>query len=132
MADYTVKRFDEMEPFAGGMFRRARASLGASAFGMQVMDVPAGVDFQPPPHDHAHDGQEEVYVVLGGSAEFELDGDRTSVGPETAVRVAPTTKRRILPGPDGVRILAVGGVPGGAYTPPVFTELGGPEPGQSS
>ena len=128
MADYTVKRFDEMEPMAGGAFRRARASLGATAFGMQLIQMPPGADFHPN-HDHANDGQEEVYVVLGGSADFEIDGERTHVGPDTAVRVAPTTKRRIVPGPDGVRILAVGGVPGGAYAPPVFTELGAPDPG---
>jgi hypothetical protein len=30
MADYTVKRFDEMEPIFGGFFLRARASLGAT------------------------------------------------------------------------------------------------------
>src|ERR671937_2100683 len=103
-----------MEPMLGGVFRRARASLGASAFGMQVLQMPPGADFYPN-HDHAHDGQEEVYVVLGGSADFDIDGERVHVEPETAVRVAPTTKRRIHPGPDGVRILAVGGVPGGSY-----------------
>jgi hypothetical protein len=128
MPDYTVKRFDEMEPILGGVFRRARASLGASAFGMQVLQMPAGADFYPN-HDHAHDGQEEVYVVLGGSADFDIDGERVHAEPETAIRVAPTTKRQILPGPDGVRILAVGGVPGGTYQPPDFTDLGGPEPG---
>jgi mannose-6-phosphate isomerase-like protein (cupin superfamily) len=127
MADYTVKRFDEMEPILGGVFRRARASLGASAFGMQVLQMPAGADFHPN-HDHAHDGQEEVYVVLGGSADFDIDGERVHVEPETAVRVAPTTKRQIRPGPEGVRILAVGGVPGGTYRAPDFTDLGGPEP----
>jgi mannose-6-phosphate isomerase-like protein (cupin superfamily) len=128
MSDYTVKRFDEMEPILGGVFRRARASLGASAFGMQVLEMPAGADFYPN-HDHAHDGQEEVYVVLGGSADFDIDGERVHVEPETAVRVAPRTKRQIHPGPDGVRILAVGGVPDGTYTAPDFTDLGGPEPG---
>ncbi len=127
MADYTVKRFDEMEPILGGVFRRARASLGASAFGMQVLQMPPGADFYPN-HDHAHDGQEEVYVVLGGSADFDIDGERVHAEPETAIRVAPTTKRQIRPGPDGVRILAVGGVPGGTYQPPDFTALGGPEP----
>ena len=128
MADYTVKRFDEMEPILGGVFRRARASLGASAFGMQVLQMPPGADFYPN-HDHTHDGQEEVYVVLGGSAEFDIDGERVHLEPETAVRVAPETKRQIHPGPEGVRILAVGGVPGGTYSPPDFTDLGGPEPG---
>ena len=127
MSDYTVKRFDEMEPILDGVFRRARASLGASAFGMQVLQMPPGADFYPN-HDHSHDGQEEVYVVLGGSADFDIDGERVHVEPETAVRVAPTTKRQIRPGPDGVRILAVGGVPGGTYHAPDFTELGGPQP----
>jgi hypothetical protein len=50
------------------------------------------------------------------------------VEPETAVRVAPTTKRWIEPGPEGVRIPAVGGVPGGVYRAPDFTDLGDPEP----
>jgi len=67
--------------------------------------------------------------VLGGSADFDIDGEQVHVEPETAVRVAPTTKRRIQPGPEGVRILAVAGVPGDAYRAPEFTDLGGPEPG---
>jgi mannose-6-phosphate isomerase-like protein (cupin superfamily) len=128
MADYTVKRFEEMESMAGGVVRRARASLGASAFGMQVLQLPGGAEFHAR-HDHAHDGQEEVYVVLAGSADLDIDGERVHVEPETAVRVAPATKRQILPGPDGVRILAIGGVPGDRYEPPRFTDLGGPEPG---
>jgi uncharacterized cupin superfamily protein len=128
MTDFTVKRFDEMEPILGGVFRRARASLGVSAFGMQVLQMPAGAEFYPN-HDHAHDGQEEVYVVLNGTADFDIEGERVHVEPDTAVRVSPGTKRQIHPGPDGVRILAVGGVPGGAYQAPDFTDLGGPEPG---
>jgi mannose-6-phosphate isomerase-like protein (cupin superfamily) len=131
MADYTAKRFDEMEAILGGFFLRARASLGASSFGMQILQMPPnGGDFYPN-HNHEHDGQEEVYVVLSGSAEFDIEGERVAAEPETAIRVAPGTKRHITPGSDGVRILAVGGVPGGAYQPPEFTELGGPEPAPS-
>jgi mannose-6-phosphate isomerase-like protein (cupin superfamily) len=127
MADYTVKQFDQMEPIFGGVFRRARASLGVSSFGMQILEMPEGADFYPN-HDHQESGQEEVYVVLGGSADFDIEGERVHVEPETAMRVAPGTKRKIHPGPDGVRILALGGVPGEAYRAPDFTELGGPEP----
>jgi len=128
MADFTVTRFDEMEPILGGFFLRARASLGASAFGMQILQMqPGGGDFYPN-HNHAHDGQEEVYVVLSGSAEFDIEGTRVRAEPETAIRVAPGTKRHIDPGSDGVRILVIGGVPGGVYQPPAFTELGGPDP----
>ncbi|MEA2310679.1 MAG: hypothetical protein QOE28_647 [Solirubrobacteraceae bacterium] len=127
MGDYTVKRFDEMEPILGGVFRRARASLGASAFGLQVLELPAGAEFYPN-HDHTDDGQEEVYVVIGGSADFDIDGDRVHVEPDTAVRVAPASKRQILPGAEGVRIIAIGAPSGGGYQAPAFTDLGGPEP----
>ncbi|MGH2761470.1 MAG: hypothetical protein ACRDL0_14860 [Thermoleophilaceae bacterium] len=73
---------------------------------------------------------EEVYVVLSGEADFQIEGEseRVHAGPETAVRVGAATHRKIHPGPEGVRILALGGVPGRAYEPPAFTELGGPDP----
>lgn len=128
MTDYTVKRFDEMEPILGGFFLRARAALGVSSFGMQILQMPPGGGDFYPNHDHADSGQEEVYVVLSGEADFEIEGQRFHVGPETAVRVGPTTHRRIHPGPEGVRILALAGVPGAAYVAPPFTELGGPDP----
>jgi uncharacterized cupin superfamily protein len=130
MADYTRKRFDEMEPILDGFFLRARAALEASSFGMQVLQMPPGSGDFYPNHDHADTGMEEVYVVLDGEADFQIEGQSELVhaGPETAVRVGPATHRKILPGPDGVRILAIGGVPGRAYEPPPFTELGGPLP----
>ena len=130
MADYTVKRFDEMEPMLGGFFLRARASLGASAFGMQVLQIGPEMDGFHPFHDHVDTGEEEVYVVLDGEADFEFEGEpeRVHVGPESAVRVGAATHRRIHPGPEGVRILAIGGVPGGVYVAPPYSELGAPEP----
>jgi mannose-6-phosphate isomerase-like protein (cupin superfamily) len=129
MADYTVKRFDEMEPILGGVFRRTRASLGATSFGMQLLEMPPdGGDFYPN-HDHAESGQEEVYVLLDGSATFDIEGADVPVSPQMAVRVGARTKRKIRSGPSGARILVVGGVPGAVYQPPAFTELGGPEPG---
>ena len=128
MADYTVKRFDEMEPILGGFFLRTRAALGVSSFGMQILQMPPnGGDFYPN-HDHADTGMEEVYVVLSGEADFEIEGESVHAGPETALRVGATTHRKILPGPEGVRILVLGAVPGGVYSPPAFTELGGPDP----
>ncbi len=129
MADYTVKRFDEMEPVFGGFFLRARASLGLTSFGMQVLDFPPnGGEFYPN-HDRAESGQEEVYIVMDGSADFDIDGESVHAEPWTAIRVGPATRRKISTGATGARILALGGVPGSAYFPPAFSELGGPEPG---
>jgi hypothetical protein len=56
--DFTVKRLDEMEAAFGGSFVRARASLGASAFGMQVHLLPPNSGDAYPEHDHLYDGQE--------------------------------------------------------------------------
>ena len=117
MADYAVKRIDEMEAIYGGGFKRARAELGVTAFGMQVMDLPPNLD-QYPEHDHGEDGQEEVYVVLEGSGRLAADGQTWDLVPGTLARVGAGQKRTITPGPGGATILALGGTPGKAYEPP--------------
>jgi mannose-6-phosphate isomerase-like protein (cupin superfamily) len=124
MSSHTVKRIDEMDTAFGGGMRLARAALGVSSFGIQVEEFPPDFD-QYPEHSHAEDGQEEVYVVLRGSAEIEIDGQRIPLDTETIVRVGPGARRRIIPGPQGVRILALGAVPGGVYEPPGFSKIGG-------
>src|ERR1700730_15831376 len=111
MADYSAVEIDETEAIFGGAFRRVRASLGVSSFGMQVVQMPPGADFYPN-HDHADSGQEEVYVVLEGSAEFDIEGEHVNASRDTIVRVGPETKRTIAPGPDGVRLLCLGATPG--------------------
>jgi hypothetical protein len=40
MADVTAVSFEEMEAIYDGLARRARASLGVTSFGMQVMTLP--------------------------------------------------------------------------------------------
>jgi hypothetical protein len=127
MADYAVKRIDEMEAVYAGAFKRARAELGIHSFGMQVLDMPANTD-QYPEHDHAGDGQEEVYVALRGSGEVEIEGTRYPLDLETMVRVSAGTKRKIWPGEEGLRVLAIGGCPDKAYEPPEVSQLGAPDP----
>ena len=51
-----------MEPILGGFFLRARASLGASSFGMQILQMPPSSGEFYPNHDHADTGAEEVYA----------------------------------------------------------------------
>jgi mannose-6-phosphate isomerase-like protein (cupin superfamily) len=124
---YAVKRIDEMEAIYYGAFKRAGAELGVESFGLQIFDMPAGAD-QYPEHDHSEDGQEEVYVTLRGSGEWDIEGERVLVGPETIVRICAGTKRKLLPGPEGIRVLALGGVPGKLYERPEPFELGAPDP----
>ena len=128
MSDYTVKRLDEMERAFGGMWIRARASLGARAFGFQITDFPPGFPSEMyPKHTHEHDGQEEVYIVLDGQGEMTVGGATVPMNRETWIRVGPSVPRHIKPAADGMRMLVVGGVPGGVYEPSPETELGGPE-----
>jgi mannose-6-phosphate isomerase-like protein (cupin superfamily) len=127
MPDVVSARIDEMEHAFGGAFVRARASLGVRAFGMQVIQLPPDSGELAPEHDHLHDGQEEVYLLLDGTCELDVAGDRFALGRDTFVRVGPGERRRLRSGPDGARVLAIGGVPNAAYVPQPNSELGGPE-----
>jgi mannose-6-phosphate isomerase-like protein (cupin superfamily) len=131
MGDYTVKRFEDMHahPRMGDAFKLARASLGVTSFGMQIISLPPNSGEFYPNHDHLHDGQEEVYVVLDGGGAIAIDGEQVALAPDMAVRVAPDSKRQLLPGEEGMRVLIVGGVPGRPYEAPRFSEPKPPEDG---
>ena len=128
MADYTVKRIGEMEGIFRGHFKRARAELGVESFGMQFIDFPPNAGDAYPEHDHSHDGQEEVYVVMSGSGEIEIDGETLTIDPETVVRVGAGAKRRLRTSAEPMRVLALGAVPGRVYEAPDMSKLGGPGP----
>jgi mannose-6-phosphate isomerase-like protein (cupin superfamily) len=126
MSDVKVVRISEVEGAFGGALRRVRAALGVQSFGMQVVDLPPDSgDLYP---SHSHDDQEEVFVVLHGSGEIVAGGETHELDRDTVVRVGPGLARQLRSGPDGLRALALGGVPGQAYAPGEWTELGGPEP----
>ncbi len=127
MSDYTVKKIDEMEAVYLGAFKRVRAELGVESFGIQIIDLPPNFENYPE-HDHANDGQEEVFIALRGSGEIEIAGERFSLDADHVARVASGTMRKVWPGPDGVRLLIVGGIPGKAYEAPDISKLGEPDP----
>ena len=114
MADYTVKRLEDMEASFGGGFRKVRAELGVTAFGVQVLDFPPDVT-QYPEHDHAETGQEEVFGVLRGSGRIVVGDEEVALEPDVWVRVGPQDRRKIFSGPDGLRLIAIGGTPGKPY-----------------
>jgi mannose-6-phosphate isomerase-like protein (cupin superfamily) len=116
-----------MERAFGGALVRVRAELGVSAFGLQVAELPPDSGELAPEHDHGHDGQEEVYLLLDGRGEVVLDGVPIALDRETFVRIGPSVRRRLRSGPQGARVLMIGATPGRVYAPPTMTELGGPE-----
>jgi uncharacterized cupin superfamily protein len=116
MADVTVKKFDELESYKG-QFLYAGRGLGVTAWGMNVLRLPPGWrDY--PDHDHAKDGQEEVYLVLDGSATLQAEGKSWKMEPGVLFRVGCAQRRKIVPAGEGVTLLALGGTPGKAYEPP--------------
>jgi quercetin dioxygenase-like cupin family protein len=128
VGDYTIKQLDDMEAIFYGSFKKAGAELEIGAFGMNIFDMPPNAGEQYPEHNHDHDSQEEVYVVLKGSGRIVVDGEEIPVDTETVVRCGPDVKRKIFSGDEGMRVLALGGVPGQAYTRPEPFEKGAPDP----
>jgi hypothetical protein len=70
-----------------------------------------------------------MYLALRGSGVLELEsGERFPLERDYVIRVGAAERRRVLPGPDGIRMLIVGGIPGRPYEPWHRTELGAPDP----
>lgn len=119
-ANYTVKHiddFEEMKGSGGATWHLARRSLGAEAFGFNVVDLEPGGEL--PAHDETGSGQEEVFAVLDGEATFVADGEEHPAPAGTFVRYAPEVKRTIRNKSDSaVRVLLIGVAAGGEYTPP--------------
>ena len=129
MLDVSHAAIDELNAIGfleGFTFRRAGAELGVTPFGMSIIDMPPATTAYPA-HDHssrgpgnppAHQlGQEEVYIALRGSGDVEIDGHRYPLDACAHHPNRATARRKILPGPDGLRLLALSGKPGQAYDP---------------
>lgn len=122
MGDFKLSTIEEIPYYQGRnaipgiRYRTAARELGVSAWGMNVLEIEPGCTGYPE-HDHAADGQEEVYIVLRGDGFLATDGERTPLCTGTLVRVGPSQRRKILPGPQGITVLAIGATPGKAYQP---------------
>ena len=116
-APYMGLRYDEMPELWDGFARLVRPALGITAFGVNLMNLPP--DYETAAHDERGTGQEELYVALEGSGAVIVrdGGDRLPLDRDRAVRVGPETPRTLASGPDGMRVLIVGGTPGQPYVP---------------
>jgi quercetin dioxygenase-like cupin family protein len=97
-----------------------RHGLGVQSFGLQVIDFPPNAD-QYPEHDHSQDSQEEVYIVIDGAVTLQAGGEEHELRPGSFARVGPSEKRKLVTGPEGARVIAVGGAPGKVYEISEFT-----------
>lgn len=111
----SLPAYEGPHEIAGMRFKHARAAMGVSAWGMNVLEIDAGATGYPV-HDHVHDGQEEVYVVLKGTAVLYAVGAEINLQEGVLARVGPETTRHFTT-ETGVVLLALGGTPGAVYTP---------------
>jgi mannose-6-phosphate isomerase-like protein (cupin superfamily) len=74
-------------------FRKIRRALGVTAFGVNAIELPGGVETGY----HFHDEQEELYFVHRGRLEFAFgEGEEPiELGPGGIVRVDATTVRKV-------------------------------------
>ena len=90
-------------------FRKIRAPLGVTAFGVNAIVMPPGAEGI----HHYHDTQDELYFVHQGTARFEVDGEVRELGPGGLCHVESTTPRKFSNVGDGdLVVLVVGGKDG--------------------
>jgi quercetin dioxygenase-like cupin family protein len=108
-AKWRVARLDDLE--RRGRFIPVREHLGIHSFGINAVTL--GEDGTLiNEHDESGSGQEEVYVVLDGTATFDIDGQTFDAPAGTFVSVPPESRRKAT---GDATVLALGGTPGEAY-----------------
>jgi quercetin dioxygenase-like cupin family protein len=88
----TIRRRDDLE--RTGNWLLVRRSLGLSAFGMNLVEIPAGERI--PEHDETDRDQEEVFLVLSGSPSLVVDGREIETPAGTFARLDPHLTRTVV------------------------------------
>jgi uncharacterized cupin superfamily protein len=112
MADYTVVNLKEVEDQAPnfGLSPQLEARMARVALGLEN----SGVSYQRlapnfrVPFGHKHRNQEEIYVLVDGSARIKLEDEVVDLKPFDAVRVPKDTMRGFEAGPEGAEFIAIG------------------------
>ncbi len=116
MSEYTIVNMKEVED-QGAKFglspnleaRFARVPLDSELIGITYQRLAPNFTI---PWGHTHKTQEEVFVLVSGSAQMKLGDDVKELKPWDAVRIHKDTMRGIKAGPEGAELIVVG-APGG-------------------
>jgi mannose-6-phosphate isomerase-like protein (cupin superfamily) len=60
------------------------------------------------PFGHRHTDQEEIYLVISGSARIKIDDEELDLKTLDAIRLAPGVVRALESGPEGAEVIAFG------------------------
>jgi mannose-6-phosphate isomerase-like protein (cupin superfamily) len=104
---YAFGSLDELG--SGPGFRKIRAALGVTAFGINgIVMAPGHEGFL-----HWHDTQDELYFVHRGRVEVEVDGETRVLGEGELFHVESTTPRKVSnPFEEEAIVLVLGGKDG--------------------
>ena len=112
MSGHTHKNLhqvDDMAPKFGFppemQARFAQRALGLERTGLTHFRLAPGFRI---PFAHRHEEQEEVYVVVSGSARIKVDDEVVELSQWDAIRVSGDSLRNLQAGPDGAEIIAFG------------------------
>jgi quercetin dioxygenase-like cupin family protein len=117
-AAFAVTHRDDFE--RTGRWSLARRSLGVRSFGMNLVDIAPGERI--PEHDETARDQEEVFVVLSGTATVVVDGGEHPAPAGTFARVDPELSRTVVnAGDEPVTLLIVSAPTTSGYEPADWT-----------
>jgi mannose-6-phosphate isomerase-like protein (cupin superfamily) len=85
--------------------RFARRAVEGKTLGLSLFTLEPGFRI---PFGHKHENQEEVYVVVRGSARVKVDDEVVELDEWDAIRFDRNTMRNMEAGPEGVDYLAFG------------------------
>ncbi|MEF8776533.1 MAG: cupin domain-containing protein [Haloarculaceae archaeon] len=92
----------------GGMWF-LKDELDAEELGLTVLELdPGGTGKE---HDHADDGQEEIYYVCEGEIDVDLDDGTVTLGPDEAIRLDAEQTRQMHNRGDERAKLVLAGAP---------------------
>ena len=97
MADYTIKRLEEVQDVLGdypGEMRMMTGAIEAEQVAFTYRRMPQHTGGKGS-YGHRHKEQEEVYFVASGKLQFKLGDDVVELERGAAVRVAPETWRSV-------------------------------------
>ena len=92
MANYMIAHLDQVKPVRCpcGFARRAFASSPESLASMHLVNI------EEDSRTHYHKKMTEMYLVLEGEGEMELDGKKFPLQPMTAIYIKPGCRHRAI------------------------------------
>jgi quercetin dioxygenase-like cupin family protein len=97
-------------------FTPVRIRLGIEAFGVTAWRAAAGEPLVSEHSEEGGDGDEELYLVLSGAAEFRVDGETVNLPAGGCLGVRAGAARSAKAAADGTSLLVVGAPRGRAYS----------------